>query len=132
MNRSQIVSNPFLTETTQPLVAIQGKRCGYVQLAPSKVITTYQDLPEALFIAAKTWAAVLEDLGAKRVYWITLSEMVPHLHIHLYPRWSDKEERGISLFEQRNDHAQPLWTPDIQEAFTCWLQEHQIHLIAED
>jgi len=123
------VSSPFLVETKKPLVAIRGERGGYVQLAPSREITNYADLPEGLFFAARAWAVELEKLGAKRVYWITLSEVVRHLHVHLYPRWSDDEARGIALFEQRESEPQPEWTDALRKACHAWAEDCQVHLI---
>jgi diadenosine tetraphosphate (Ap4A) HIT family hydrolase len=123
------LENPFLTDTNSPLAAIQGLRGGYVQLAPTRLTTTYQDLPDTMLLAAKAWAVKLEALGAKRVYWITLSEMLPHLHIHLYPRWSDDELRGLPLFEQREHAGQPPWTDDLAQAFDTWAKAFDVTVI---
>ena len=96
-------SSPFAHVANKgiALVAIKGMRKGYVQLATCDVIETYEQLPLALLEAAKAWAVILEKHGAKRVYWMTLSEVVTHLHIHLYPRWADDALKGIPLFEER-------------------------------
>jgi len=122
-------SNPFLTDTDRPLVAIRGLRGGYVQLASAQEITNYRALPQALFVAAQDWAARLEGLGARRVYWIPLSEVVRHLHIHLYPRWTDEEPQGLAVFEQRHASPQPPWTPQILAAFDAWIQAHAVLVI---
>lgn len=121
--------NPFLTSTASTLVAVCGRRGGYVQLAPAQEITQYRALPEELFLAARDWAARLEDLGAQRVYWITLSEVVRHLHIHLYPRWSEEETKGLALFEQRESLPQPEWQPETLAALDDWRRKFSVHLI---
>lgn len=122
-------TNPFLTQTTKPFVVIKGARAGYIQLATSEEIIHYNQLPNELFQAAKTWAALLENQGAKRVYWLTLSEVVTHLHIHLYPRWSDDEPKGIPLFEDRNAPNQPEWPTELKAELNKWAREHQVYLI---
>ncbi len=121
--------NPFLTDTERPLVAICGLRGGYLQVAAAREVTRYRELPEELFLAARDWAARLEELGARRVYWITLSEVVRHLHIHLYPRWSDDEPKGLALFEQRETSPQPAWTRETLAELDAWRQAYSVHLI---
>ncbi len=119
-------NTPFSSNTSRPLVTITGTRNGYIQLAPAQPITQYGQLPPALFTAAQAWAAILEEHGAKRVYWITLSEAVTHLHIHLYPRWSDTEAKGVPLFEDRNTAGQPPWTPPLDAALSEWAILHNV------
>lgn len=116
-------------ETDRPLVAICGKRCGYLQIAPVREITAYDALPDELFWAAKAWASRLENSGAKRVYWLTLSEMVRHLHIHLYPRWEENEPKGVSLFELRGHDPQPAWREPVYRALREWAEQFSVHLI---
>lgn len=118
--------SPFLIDTDKPLVAIQGTRCGYIQLAPSQEITHYEELPESFLNAAKAWASDLEALGAKRVYWIMLSEVVPHLHFHLYPRWEGDEISGLPLFEQRDTEPQPVWTEAMLAKLASWQAEFNV------
>lgn len=121
--------SPFLHTTDKPLAALRGRRNGYVQLATSQLVTAYSELPAELLMAARDWAVRLEALGAKRVYWITLSEAVRHLHIHLYPRWDDEEARGIPLFEQRESEPQPPWSTDLQTALSDWAKVHAVEII---
>lgn len=123
------MDNPFLLETEAPLVAIRGRRGGYLQLAPSTLTTRYSALPETMLAAARGWAIALEELGAQRVYWITLSEVQPHLHIHLYPRWRDDEARGLPLFEARDSDPQPEWTSAMTEKLSQWCQDYAVELV---
>lgn len=124
-------TSPFINMVQTPLVAIRGYRCGYIQLACSVLKTTYSEQPLELFEAARQWAITLETLGAKRVYWITLSEAVSHLHIHLYPRWEDSEmTRGIALFENRAVLPQPVWTPHVEDALSSWAKTHEVGIVS--
>lgn len=123
------MKSPFAIETDKPFVTIKGKRNGYIQLATSKLLTTYSELPNELLLAAKAWAQILETHGAKRVYWITLSEVVDHLHIHLYPRWSDTEPKGLDLFNLREAGPQPEWTDEINLALAQFAQQFNVEII---
>ncbi len=123
------MESPFSTTTNDPLVALAGQRCGYIQLATSQLAMHYADLPDEIFTAAKDWAACLEKLGAQRVYWIMLAEQVTHLHLHLYPRWTSDEIKGLPLFEQRNMRPQPDWSDSVQRALADWAERHQVHLL---
>ena len=40
------------------------------------------------------------ELGAERVYTVTISEVVRHLHIHVIPREENSDIKGLSLIEQ--------------------------------
>lgn len=124
------MSDPFKTNTDKAMVAIKGARCGYVQLAPAQDIQTYGELPTNVLAAAKDWACRLEMLGAKRVYWITLSEVVPRLHVHLYPRWTDEEPKGLVLFEAREKGLQPIWTEAVEQTLANWAAQQQVAVIS--
>jgi hypothetical protein len=122
-------NNPFQVETTLPFVAILGERNGYVQVACSRTQEKYQHLNGHVLRVALDWCRRAELEGAERVYWITLSEMVRHLHIHLYPRWEADTIRGIALFEARNEDDQPAWTPALSRQVQEWARRHDVHII---
>ncbi|MCX5920866.1 MAG: hypothetical protein NTW61_06060 [Candidatus Melainabacteria bacterium] len=124
-------TNPFQTKTALPLVAIMGCRGGYVQLSPSHSVEHYNALPTACLEAALAWATVLENQpNIARCYWITLSEAVKQLHIHLYPRYTKETETlGIPLFEARNTKPQPPWTAELTDAFHQWAKTHGVAVI---
>ena len=124
-------NNPFQLETTLPLVALVGHRGGYIQLSPSTTVEGYEALPIRCLEAALAWASILEAQPTiARCYWITLSEAVRQVHIHLYPRYSDElEGLGIPLFEARNTLPQPPWTQALQEAFQQWAKSHAVAVL---
>lgn len=98
-------------------------------LATAAEIETYAQWPETILTAAKAWAALLESLGSPRVYWITLSEVTRHLHIHLFPRWPEDNLQGIALFETRDAGPQPPWQAPVLESLSNWAQEYQVEII---
>jgi hypothetical protein len=128
-----LAPEPFNTSGQHSLVAMWGGRSGYLQVASAYSCTHYADLPAEVLLAARHWAATLQHLGAKRVYWVTLSEQVTHLHIHLYPRWCDDEpERGTALFDQRHHElAQPqAWPAPVLNALGAWARQWDATLVA--
>lgn len=121
------MTNPFIhKENNLPYIALTRNRNGYIMIATNEEIVRYQDFSLDLMAAAKAWSAILESHGAPRVYWIMLSEETQHLHMHLFPRWSDDTQKGISLFESRNTTPQPAWTPEMEEALAEWAKTWQV------
>jgi len=123
-------NHPFLSKATdQPLVALKGRRNGYIMLAPSRETEHYETLDDAALLAARAWATRLEQLGAPRAYWIVLSEVTRHLHIHLFPRWPEDSLSGVALFESRDTAPQPEWTEAVQNALHDWAQQFQVEIL---
>ncbi len=124
------VNNPFpQAPTGYNLACLKGERNGNIQLATTKEVLHYKDLPSDVLIAAQDWAIELETLGAKKVYWLTLAEMLPHLHIHLYPRWETDTLKGVALFEQRETEPQPIWETNTTEALARWAKKHSVFIL---
>jgi diadenosine tetraphosphate (Ap4A) HIT family hydrolase len=121
--------NPFSTQSTTPFVALCGVRKGYVQLSFTAETTQFNQADPQIYTAAHAWCQTLENLGAKRVYWIVLSEQVRQLHIHLYPRWQDDEAQGLALFEQRDQAQSMRWDEVSLSALHLWGQQQQIELL---
>jgi diadenosine tetraphosphate (Ap4A) HIT family hydrolase len=119
-------ASPFAIETDLPFVALCGQRNGYIQLAPSQEQTRYLDVNPRLFLLAYHWCQELELLKAQKVYWLTLSEQVPHLHIHLYPRWFTHEPKGLVLFETREQAPQPAWNQTTVNALKAWAEQFKV------
>ncbi len=123
-------SHPFLSKATdKPLVALLGQRNGYIMLASSQETLHYESLSDAALFAARAWATRLEQLGSPRAYWIVLSEVTRHLHIHLFPRWPEDTLSGVALFESRDTAAQPEWTEAVKAALQAWATEAQVEIL---
>jgi diadenosine tetraphosphate (Ap4A) HIT family hydrolase len=123
-------NHPFLSQPTlKALVAVRGQRNGYIMLAPSQETLHYDTLSDIALLAARAWATRLEQLGAPRAYWIVLSEVTRHLHIHLFPRWPQDALSGVALFESRATAAQPEWTETLQTALQAWAKEYQVEIL---
>jgi diadenosine tetraphosphate (Ap4A) HIT family hydrolase len=126
-----MTENPFNIETNHSLIAIVGERGGYIQLSPSHQVEAYHQLPATCLEAALAWATLLEAQPTiARCYWITLSEAVKQLHIHLYPRYTDEVETvGINLFEARNSQPQPPWETPLKVALSHWAKTYDVAVI---
>ncbi len=120
------IQNPFLIKpTNKKFIALKGQTNGYLQIAPAEFTDNFNNLNPQIFLIAQTWAQELEQLGAKKVYWITLSEIVTHLHIHVFPRWSDQEVKGLDLFALREECLWP-WNENTNKALNAWADKNQI------
>lgn len=136
-NSHQYHQDPFACPTASnpptpySLVAIKGQRGGYVQLAPAHPVTTYGDTSPEIFLAARDWATRMEThiMGIARMYWLTFSEVVPHFHIHLYPRYRADTLKGTALFEAREEPVQPGWSPEQEALLTAWCQQWGVFLL---
>lgn len=66
---------------------------GYLFVVPSRHVAGFGDLTDAeaasVGIEIARWTRVLEAAGAEHVYVVRIGHRVPHLHIHLIPRWPE-------------------------------------------
>jgi diadenosine tetraphosphate (Ap4A) HIT family hydrolase len=124
------IPSPFAQSTPLPFVAILGKRAGYVQLAPSQETNQHASVPTQLFEVAQTWCAFLQtQTEVERIYWLQFSEVVSHLHWHLYPRYEGDTLKGTAAFEARNDEPQHRpWPLHWQEAVKQWAERYGVYL----
>lgn len=64
---------------------------GYLFVVPRRHATGFADLEDAeaaaIGVAVARWSRALEAAGAEHVYVLRLGHAVPHLHVHLVPRW---------------------------------------------
>jgi diadenosine tetraphosphate (Ap4A) HIT family hydrolase len=124
-------SSPFCVDSTLPYVARVEGRLGYVQFATREYISTFAELPLELLAICQKWASLLEaHPECERVYWVLLSEQVPHLHYHLYPRLTSDALKGTALFDDRfNLQHQPAWPAELKEKLHAFCNTEGVHLI---
>ncbi len=128
-----MLNNPFLKAPKgYAFACIKGARNGYIQLATTIEVHQYQNLPPEILMAAQDWASALECLGAKKVYWLTLAEVLPHLHIHLYPRWENDTQKGVALFEARETLPQPEWNETTRNTLNTWAKKHNVFILENE
>ena len=64
---------------------------GYLMVTSRRHVPGFADLDDVEAAAVGRWIArlsrALESLGAERVYVAVTGHGVPHLHVHLLPRW---------------------------------------------
>lgn len=64
---------------------------GYLFITPVRHAAGFGDLDDeeaaAVGVAIARWSRALEAPGAEHVYVLRVGHGVPHLHVHLIPRW---------------------------------------------
>lgn len=88
---------------------------GYIYLEPKRHVEnwvefTQDELVELPFLIQKIEGLLKKLVNADRVYTVTISEAVRHLHFHLIPRIEDSNLKGLNLIEQATQqiHNQDL------------------------
>lgn len=78
---------------------------GYVYIEPKRHVEhwsefTENESSELTKIIKYTEQVLKQQLNVERVYLITISEAVRHIHFHVIPRLSDQKLKGLDLIEQ--------------------------------
>ncbi|WP_035207268.1 HIT family protein [Metabacillus indicus] len=78
---------------------------GYLYIEPVNHYENWADIPDETFLEItrllkKIDVFLRKELNAERVYSVTISEMVRHIHFHLIPRYSYSSKKGVDLIEK--------------------------------
>lgn len=84
---------------------IDSQILGYLYVEPKRHVENWSDFTEEELVSIgplikKAEVALKKVLLIDRVYCVTISEAVRHIHFHLIPRIHGEEVKGISLIEQ--------------------------------
>ncbi|AWD66031.1 diadenosine tetraphosphate hydrolase [Priestia megaterium] len=94
-NEHIVVSHGPLTSKVKGYFYIEFKRHieSWIQLT-QKELKEYVDMLQSLE------EFLTHEIQAERIYTVTISEAVRHLHIHIIPRMKDSQLRGVDLIKQ--------------------------------
>jgi histidine triad (HIT) family protein len=95
-----VIPGGFLIETANviafhcpPLPNAREPYLGYLFVTPRRHTPSFAELTHEeagdVGVAMSRLCAALTSLGAERVYTVTIGHDVPHLHVHLVPRWPE-------------------------------------------
>lgn len=78
---------------------------GYVYIEPKRHVENWaqftdEELSELGPLIKKTEEAIKKELPIDRLYIVTISEAVRHLHVHLIPREESMDVKGVPLIEK--------------------------------
>lgn len=84
---------------------IESQILGYIYLEPKNHYENWSEftdseLSEIGKIIKKVEEALRAELPLERLYSVTISEAVRHIHFHLIPRLKENEVKGLPLIEQ--------------------------------
>ncbi|MGG0518671.1 HIT domain-containing protein [Priestia aryabhattai] len=109
---------------------------GYLILSPKRHLEAWSDMSEEELVEFPNLIKTLESLlikhvNAERVYTVTISEAVRHLHFHLIPRSNTEEVKGIDLIQQAtqqkvqtNNYISPESIHSLQETLKKDLEKN--------
>ena len=86
---------------------------GYIRVITQKHIKEFSDLDdneaiEIMLVVKKIEKAMIEFLNPDKVNIAALGNMVPHLHIHIIPRYqNDPWWPGATFCEKQKEHSYP-------------------------
>ena len=93
-----LVADDLVIAFHLPPVDVEGSQrpdvyLGYLMVTPRRHAPGFADLDEseaaAMGVAIARLSRALRALGADRVYLAVIGHGVPHLHVHLVPRWPE-------------------------------------------
>lgn len=115
-----IYENEFLVVSHGPL---ESQILGYLYIELKRHVENWYELLDEEMRAISNILRLIskilkKELNADRVYTVTISEEVKHLHIHVIPRINGKEVKGLTLIEQAtkaNERVKDITTERIEE-----------------
>lgn len=84
---------------------LESQVLGYLYLEPKRHIENWSDftgeeLAKVGPLIKKLEQALKKEQNIERVYVVTISETVRHIHFHIIPRVKEEEVKGLKLIEQ--------------------------------
>lgn len=88
---------------------LESQMLGYIYIEPKRHVESWsqlsnQELSEFTLNIKKIEILLTEVINAERIYTVTISDVVRHLHLHIIPRVFEQGIRGLALIEQVTQH----------------------------
>jgi diadenosine tetraphosphate (Ap4A) HIT family hydrolase len=83
---------------------------GYMYIEPKRHVEHWSDftdkeLSKLGLLVKRLEIALKKELPVERVYTVTISEAVRHLHVHVIPRESEDDVKGLPLIQQATQNS---------------------------
>ncbi|MGG4167070.1 HIT family protein [Rossellomorea vietnamensis] len=94
---------------------------GYVYIEPKRHVENWSDFTEIElkkigWLIKKCETALRQLLNVERVYTVTISEAVRHIHFHVIPRELENDIKGLQLIKQVTQQTD-IYTNKISDSF---------------
>lgn len=130
--------NKVIYETKSWIVThgpLESQILGYFYMAPQRHIENWfeftdLELSELGPLIKKVEIVLREELALERLYTVTISEAMRHIHIHLIPREKDNDVKGLSLIEQATLQNVRTGTHFNENELDNWLEKIKIRLLS--
>ena len=101
-NKNNIYEDDHITVYHGP---VESNLIGYLYIEPKRHVENWYEMTEQEILKMsqmiKKLSGILKkEIDADRVYTVTISEAVRHLHIHIIPRVENEVVKGLKLIEQ--------------------------------
>jgi diadenosine tetraphosphate (Ap4A) HIT family hydrolase len=95
---------------------------GYLYIEPKRHVENWSDFNDEELakvgpLIKRLEQAVKKELNIERVYVVTISEAVRHLHFHIIPRAEEGAVKGLDLIEQATQQKVKVHTNITEEQY---------------
>ncbi|MCV9884484.1 HIT family protein [Metabacillus halosaccharovorans] len=132
-NKNYIFENDLIKVYHGPL---ESNIIGYLYIETKRHVENWFELNEHEMLEMSNMVKMLssilkKEINAERVYTVTISEAIRHLHIHVIPRGENENVKGLKLIEKATqkkvDTKNELTQMDIDILISCVKEYLKIH-----
>lgn len=112
---------------------LSSQTLGYMYIEPKRHVENWSELTDEEMAKVGSLIKHLEqalkkELPIDRVYVVTISEAVRHLHFHIIPRIEGMATKGLDLIEQATQQKVNGPSTVSEERYLAFLEALKIHL----
>jgi diadenosine tetraphosphate (Ap4A) HIT family hydrolase len=107
---------------------------GYMYIEPKRHVENWSDFTDQELLKVgplikRLESALKKELNIERVYVVTISEAVRHLHFHIIPREKENAIKGIHLIEQATQQKVKTQTIINEESYHSFIKSFKKYFL---